>query len=408
MDRRDLAELRKRFKKEACTITRMAGCYVDINRNKIMEFNENFLNLPDEEFYKFLDIAKKTLGGTVGNNILEVSFAPDELNTGKQQFFMGLKASALKNNELLERLYDIIIEEYKSLSNYLILVYHDCYDIMSRTSDKQKLDESEEVFEYLLVSICPVELSKAGLSYIEDEGRIGARIRDRVVGAPVLGFMFPAFTEGSADVDKVAYFVKDAKDSKGDFIENVLGCGAKRTGVENRRTFEAIVKEAFKTADGADNDDKAAEAIIDIQESFKIRCDEEEDEDMPLSAPIVLDAKVIEAVLAENDIPEGPAEAIKEYCEEEFKDEAPEISVLVDEKALEKSLEKREKQELVKEVASLKSQLGATSEENEIVLRVSEEKADRIKTEFIGEQRYVMIPVDASDEVKVNGRITEF
>lgn len=402
MDKRDIAELRKRFKKEACTISRMAGCYVDINRNKIVKLNENFLNLPDEEFYKYLELAKKTMAGTVGNNILEVEFNPEEFNSGKQQFLLGLRQSELKSEDLLDRLYDIIIEGYQNLSNYLILVFHDCYDIMTRTTDNQKLDESEEVFDYLLVSICPVELSKAGLGYRQEDNRIGARIRDYVVGAPTIGFMFPAFSQGSADVNKIDYFIKDPKNSQSDFIENVLGCGAKKTGVENRKAFARIIQNAF-----GDDEEKGQQALIDIQESFQLRCDEAEDEATPLTEPIVLDKRVLKEVLAENDIASEPAQIIQDICEEEFKDETPFISTLVDTKSLEKSLEIREKQNLVKEVESLKSQLAMSSSDNEIVLRVSDDKALNIMTDYIDGRRYVMIPFDEDDEIKVNGKTAD-
>ena len=39
------------------------------------------------------------------------------------------------------------------------------YDVPSRAEDHAKLDESEEVYEYLLCALCPVELSKPGLGY---------------------------------------------------------------------------------------------------------------------------------------------------------------------------------------------------------------------------------------------------
>ena len=401
MDKRDVAELKKRFKKDACTITRMAGCYVDINRNKIVKLNETFLNLPEEEFYKYLELARKTMSGTVGNNILEVDFAAGQEGENKQQFLLGLRESKLKNEELLDRLYDIIIEGYQNLSNYLILVFHDCYDIMTRTSDNQKIDESEEVFEYLLVSVCPVELSKAGLGYNQEDNRIGARIRDYVVGAPSLRFLFPAFSNGEADVNKIDYFVKDPKNSQSDFVENVLGCTAKRTGTEKRKVFAEIVKQAF-----CEDKEKAEETLTEIQESFQIRCDAADVEEI-LSAPIILDKNVLAEILSENEIPEEPAKIITEICDEEFCDEKPEISVLYDAKALEKSLEEKKKQELVKEVAQLKSEINAPAQPTEIVLKLSEEKADMIKADFIDGQRYVMIPVDDNDEVKVNGQITE-
>ena len=74
MNKKDILEIKRRFKKEACTFTRMCGCYVDADRNKITKIGETFLNLEDEEFYKYLEIAKKVLSGTIGNNLLELEF----------------------------------------------------------------------------------------------------------------------------------------------------------------------------------------------------------------------------------------------------------------------------------------------------------------------------------------------
>ena len=79
---KDILELKRRFKKEACTFTRMSGCYVDANKNKVVSLNENFLNLEDEEFYKYLEIAKKTLSGTIGNNLLQLKFNKEEEEHG--------------------------------------------------------------------------------------------------------------------------------------------------------------------------------------------------------------------------------------------------------------------------------------------------------------------------------------
>ena len=199
MNKKDVLELRKRFVKD-CTISRMAGCYVDANHNKVVKLNENFLNLSEEEFYKYLELAKKTIGGTPGNNLLELDINREEEPGGRQQFLSGLRESNLENEELLDRLYDLIIENYHFVGNYLILVYRDSYDIMTRTSDNLKLDESEEVYEYILVSVCPVTLTKPGLGYRVEENRIGARVRDWVVGNPDIGFLFPAFSDHRSDI----------------------------------------------------------------------------------------------------------------------------------------------------------------------------------------------------------------
>ena len=156
MNKKDILELKRRFKKDACTFTRLCGCYVDADHNKVTSFGETFLNLEDEEFYKYLEIAKKIMSGTIGNNLLELEFpTAEEAAGGRQQFLMGLRESALKNDDLMDAFYDLVIDSYDYVGNYLILVFHDAYDVMTKTSDNNKLDESEEVYEYLLCAICP-------------------------------------------------------------------------------------------------------------------------------------------------------------------------------------------------------------------------------------------------------------
>ena len=143
MNKKEVLELKKRFTKNGCTFTKMAGCYVDSEKNKIVNIHETFLNLDEEEFYKYLDIAKKTLSGNLHNNLLELNFPKEQEDPGgKQQFLMGLRESKLKNTELIDRFMDLVIETYDFPGNYLILIFHDAYDVMTKTSDNQQVDES--------------------------------------------------------------------------------------------------------------------------------------------------------------------------------------------------------------------------------------------------------------------------
>lgn len=398
-------ELKKRFKKESCSIDRLAGCYVDANKNKAIKFNESFLNMDDEEFYKYLEIAKKTLTGTLGNNILELDFPLEEEATGgKQHFLYALRNDGLSSEELLDRLYDLIIDGYSYVGNYLILVFHDTYDIITKTSDNMKLDESEEVYEYLLVSICPVVLSKAGLGVREDENRIGARIRDWIVGVPDLGFLFPAFDNRSANIHKVDYFIRDAKDSHSEVISDVLGCAPRMTATEQRNTFSAIVKRAF-----ANDTENGEEALINIQESFNARINTGEELTESEINSIILTPETMDEILVENNIEGEKARVIKEVTLDEFMEELPPVSNLIDNKALAANEKEREKKELVKEVASLKNKVSeleeatSSSESGDVSIFVYPERADEIHTEIIDDKKYILIPVDDNSSVKVNG-----
>ena len=402
---------------------------MDASKNKVVELNETFLNLEDEEFFKYLEIAKKTLSGTIGNNLLELHFADEEEEPGgKQQYLLGLRESGLKNPELLEHLYEKIIENYDYVGNYLILVFHDAYDVITKTNDDLKLDESEEVFTYLLCAICPVNLSKPGLGYRADLNRIGIRIQDWVVAAPDVGFLFPSFIDRSADVHSLTYYVRDAKDSHRDFIETALGCGAKRTATEEHNAFSSIVKTAI--APIIENSD---EMLINIQEKLNDIAEEHEAamEDLVLVEPeeFTLTTEIIKEVFAESKLPDAAVMQIQDNFTEEFHDRPPVVRNLVNEKAIEKNNKEKKEIKLLEEVASLKQELKDTRQENEekteqietlvkmeaplapeeaknwaeVFLRMKPEKAERVKFDRIDGQKYLMIPMEEDEHVNLNG-----
>lgn len=224
----DIKELKNRLTKDLCTFTRVAGCYVNAQKEKITTFSKDFLGLEDEEFFKYLDIAKKSLTGTVGNNLMQLTMSDKAI----QKSMLGLKDNGLKSENMLDALYDKIIENYNSAGNFLILLFHDAYDVMTKATDNTTLEDSDEVYTYVLCAICPVELTKPALSYQEDKNDIAPCIRDWVVKPPVNGFLYPAFDERSTDVDSFVFFRKKPKEPQTELLENVLGC------VEEKKTLD--------------------------------------------------------------------------------------------------------------------------------------------------------------------------
>ena len=412
MTKKDMLELKRRMKKDACTFTRLCGCYVDADRNKVTTFGETFLNLEDEEFYKYLEIAKKVMSGTIANNILELEFPlTEEIAGGRQQFLMGLRESALKNDDLMDAFYDLVIENYEYVGNYLILVFHDAYDVMTKTSDNNKLDESEEVYEYLLCAICPVTLSKPGLGYLENENRIGPRVRDWVVGVPDTGFIFPAFTDRSSDIHSVAFYTRDAKKPHAEFMEGALGCDPKFTATEQKLTFQNIVKDVI----GEDNESSDA-VFLDIQDNLNELIPVVEDATASEQAPVTLDK--ISSVLSESGVTEDQAAVIEKSYEDVFGKELPPAEHLVDPKLLEANAKRKEKLELVQQVENLKQQLETTrslpvqqSDEDEtpevktydVILRIKPEKVNQVHSKIIDGQKCLVIPMDENEHAAVNG-----
>ena len=417
MNKKEVLELKRRFKKDDCTFTRISGCYVNGEKNILLNFSRTFLNLDEDEFFKYLEIAKKVLSGTIGNNLLELEFpASEEEPQGKQDFLMKLKQSNLKDENLLNEFYKNVIDTYDYTGNYLILLFHDAYDVIT---NNLKLDESEEVYEYILCAICPVSLSKAGLSYFEGDNRIGARIRDWVVEAPANGFVFPAFTDRSTDIHSIMYYTKNAKDTHPEFMENGLGCNSVQTATEQKETFNNIVRNAV---DG--DDEKSKHLYMDIQENLNNMVDEHNSINDNIEEPVLLTNTAISDVLTESGIPQEISKKIEKSYTEQFGDTPPIAEHLIDSKALAANEQRKKEQNLEKQVRMLQSKLDRTLEASEgdsesaatddlegkdydIVLKVKPEKLPEIKSQVIDGQKCIVIPVDENEHANVNGVNTD-
>lgn len=423
MNKKEVLELKRRFKKEAATFTRVCGCYVDGNHNKVCKFGNTFLNLEEDEFYKYLEIANKALSGTIGNNLLELKFPIEEEEVGgRQHILMALRASKLEDENLLDTFYDLVIDTYDHAGNYLIVLFHDAYDVMSRTSDNNNLDESEEVYEYLICAICPVDLSKPGLGFLEEEHRIGPRVRDWVVGAVDTAFLFPAFNDRSTDIHSTLFYTKNTKEPHSEFMENGLGCGIERTATEQKMAFHSIVRNVL----GAE-DEHTDDVLLDLQQNLSDMIDEyaethDDDEDV-----FLLDKEVVTKLLADSEISEEKAAKIEKSVDEAFGEKPPAAENVIDSKALVQNELRVEKMALEDQVGTLTVQLNekdealaertsqliekqeeidnyiAETKTYDVVLRVKPEKASQIKSQVINGQKCLVIPMGEDEHATING-----
>jgi hypothetical protein len=278
MTKKDVLEIRHQFAQSTCSIDKICGCYVDGDRRKIAKMKEAFLSLPEEEAFKYFDIFKKNLSGSIGKNLITMSFPTDqEFDGGTQEFLLKLRNSKLEDDELIEQFYDKIIESYDYTGNYLILLIHDTYDVPGKTSDGLTMDDaSDEIYEYIMCCICHVNLSKAGLSYFDTENTFHNRIRDWIVDVPDIGFLFPAFIDRSADIHNVLYYTKKPEELHDEFVKYMLGTSSPVSAGTQKETFQAIITETLGS-------DCEYEVIKTIHENLNEMIEEQKDNPEPLT-----------------------------------------------------------------------------------------------------------------------------
>ena len=368
MNKKEVLEIRKQFTPANCAITRIAGCYVDHEKNKKMESKSAFLSLPEEEAFKYFDIFKKTLSGTMGKNMLNMEFPIDqEMPGGTQEFLMKLKASKLEDDMLLEEFYDKVIATYEYAENYYIIVIHAMYDVPGRSSDNMEMfDASDEVYEYLVCSICPVSLSKAGLSYNAESNCIQDRIRDWVVDMPDKGFLFPAFNDRSTDIHGVLYYTKKSEDLQPELIEQLLGARMPMSANTQKETFQMLIEDTL----GEDGD---YETIRNIHDTLNDMIEEHKEEPEPLQ----LDKTDVRKVFEKSGVSSEKMECFDQNYEETAGEKTSLLATNITE--------------------TKKFQI----ETPDIVIKVNPERADLIETRVIDGRQCLVIAVD--DHIEVNG-----
>ncbi len=368
MNKKEVLEIRKQFTPANCAITRIAGCYVDHEKNKRMESKSAFLSLPEEEAFKYFDIFKKTLSGTMGKNMLNMEFPIDqEMPGGTQEFLMKLKASKLEDDMLLEEFYDKVIATYEYAENYYIILIHAMYDVPGKSSDNMEMfDASDEVYEYLVCSICPVSLSKAGLSYNAEANCIQDRIRDWVVDMPDKGFLFPAFNDRSTDIHGVLYYTKKSEDLQPELIEQLLGARMPMSANTQKETFQILIEDTL----GEEGD---YDTIRNIHETLNELIEEHKEEPEPLQ----LDKTDVRKVFEQSGV---SAERMEQF-DRNYEETAGEKTSL-----------------LAANIAETKK---FQIETPDVVIKVNPERSDLIETRMIDGRQCLVIAVD--DHIEVNG-----
>ena len=174
----------------------------------------------ETDFHKFLEIHKKLFSGKA----YDLDFTSE--NSKELKKILDVLKNELKDEEVVKTLASKISESFLKdmYTRALITISIDSYDVPEKTSDKIKTGESDEVYSFIMCSICPVTLSKAGLSVYEETKEIKARELDSIVAPTELGFVYPSFTDRSSDDSTITLFSKNKTKTWDNFISEFLGC----------------------------------------------------------------------------------------------------------------------------------------------------------------------------------------
>ncbi len=245
MTDKEIAEIRRRYKPDKSNISHVRGCYVNEKKEIISEFDQSLGMMSEDDVEQMLKCLKKTLSGAKGRNLLDIEFSTAQVSDSEEHKLLSdLRSSCLADEEAVHKLYDKIISTLEIDSSYLILLAYDSYDVFSKSADGEMETESSSVFNYFLCSVCPSVTGKTTLSYYFPGKCFRTVSPDTVLGAPELGFMFPAFNDRGTDIYGALYYTKSLTNSHEDTVDALFRSPLPMPATEQKETFGEIIGEA--------------------------------------------------------------------------------------------------------------------------------------------------------------------
>ncbi len=370
MNIKEIGEIRRRVRRDRSNMTAIYGCYVNGQKEIISSFRQSTGMMPENEAEKYFGVMKRTLSGTIGKNLIDISFQTSQVaNSPEHKFLMELRNCRLEDENLRLQLFQKIIDNVSFDESYVILVGCDSYDVPFKSKDDEtQADASSEVYTYLLCAVCPVKQTKPSLRYISEEKQFHDGGIAQVVCAPELGFLFPAFDGRATNIYNALYYTHNTKVGHDNFVEALFQVQPPKPAWEQKKSFEALLTRAL---DDECNLDVVQSVYEQISQSIAMH------KESKIADPLLVCKDDVKTVLKSCGVSESRVARFSVDFDEAFGFEAQvHPKNIVDDRHFE-----------------IKTP--------DVSIKVNPERLDLIETRVIGGVKYIMICAD--ENVEVNG-----
>lgn len=369
MNKKEISELSRRFKPEKANIGRVYGCYVNSSKEVISYIDESVALMPQEEAQQYLAILKKTLSGSLGRNLTDIVFSTEQVaGSEEHKLLMELRDDRA---DARQSFFQKVIDSLDmGDNNYLILCANDVYDVpyrghgdVDKSAQEYASGESDQVYRYFVCAVCPVKDGKLELGYFVGENEFHNCLAKQIVGAPELGFLFPAFDNRTTNIYNALFYSRKPDEMHYEFIEGIFHTDLAMTPAEQREAFESIL---------SDSVDCSMDTIRSVHEQLSAKVAEHaESKD---EEPLTVSCGDISSILADCGVNEEQLSAFQKSFTERFGKVLLNPENIVDTRHFEVKA-------------------------GDITITVSPEQSFLIETREVNGRKYIMIPADGGAEL---------
>ena len=369
MNKKEISELSRRFKPEKANIGRVYGCYVNSSKEVISYIDESVALMPQEEAQQYLAILKKTLSGSLGRNLTDIVFSTEQVAVSEEhKLLMELRDDRA---DARQSFFQKVIDSLDmGDNNYLILCANDVYDVpyrghgdVDKSAQEYASGESDQVYRYFVCAVCPVKDRKLELGYFVGENEFHNCLAKQIVGAPELGFLFPAFDNRTTNIYNALFYSRKPDEMHYEFIEGIFHTDLAMTPAEQREAFESIL---------SDSVDCSMDTIRSVHEQLSAKVAEHaESKD---EEPLTVSCGDISSILADCGVNEEQLSAFQKSFTERFGKVLLNPENIVDTRHFEVKA-------------------------GDVTITVTPEQSFLIETREVNGRKYIMIPADGGAEL---------
>ena len=248
MNEKEIGEIRRRVRRDRSNMAAIYGCYVNDKKEIVTEYRQSTGIMSENEADRYFGLMKRTLSGTVGKNLVDVTFQTAQVaNSPEHKLLMDLRACALKDDDLRKSFFQKIIDTVSMDDGYLILAGCDSYDVPFKSKDAMGANEgSDETYTYILCAICPVKQTKANLHYVAENKEFHDGGISQVAMAPALGFLFPAFDNRATNIYNALFYTHDSALAHQEFVDVLFNVSMPKPAAEQKKSFEALLASSLE------------------------------------------------------------------------------------------------------------------------------------------------------------------
>ena len=370
MNEKEIGEIRRRVRRDRSNITAIYGCYVNSQKEIISEFKLGTGTMPENEAEKYFALLKKVLSGTIGKNLIDVTFRTSQVaDSPEHKLLMQLRASGLKDDDLRQKLYEKILPNVHFEDNYLILLGCDSYDVPFKGKDDAvQNDASEETYTYILCAVCPVKQTKPVLRYTAESKDFHDGGVSQIACAPEAGFLFPAFDNRSTNIYNALFYSRSPKENYEALVKELFNVQPPQPAFQQKKSFEALLGTTLA-------EECSLEVVQSVHDALRQSIDLHKES--KVEEPLLISKEQVKTTLQSCGVSDTGISKFSVQFDEVFGFEAElHPKNIIDNKRF--------------EIAT-----------PDVSIKVNPERSDLIETRIIGGVKYILICADES--VEVNG-----